>query len=78
MSVGLAWKSASKSNQKLVNQKLCNTVLSWMPIKYMIVFFEGKNQPKSQAFFKREKKMVSSFQHTVQVIVIHDDYETFC
>ena len=28
MSVGLAWKSAAKSNEKLVNQTL---FLSWMP-----------------------------------------------
>ena len=31
MSVGLAWKSAAKSNEKLVNQKYAPLFLSWMP-----------------------------------------------
>ena len=30
MSVGLAWKSAAKSNKKLVNQKYQTLFLSWM------------------------------------------------
>ena len=31
MSMGLAWKSAGKSNGKLVNQKYATLFLSWMP-----------------------------------------------
>ena len=34
MSVGLAWKSAAKSNEKLVNQKYATLFLSWMLLKY--------------------------------------------
>ena len=32
-------KLAAKSNLKLVNQKLCNTVLSWMPFSF---FFKSR------------------------------------
>ena len=31
MSVGLAWNSAAKINEKLVNQKYAKLFLSWMP-----------------------------------------------
>ena len=31
MSMGLAWKSAAKSNEKIVNQKYATLFLSWMP-----------------------------------------------
>ena len=31
MSLGSAWKSAAKSNEKLVNQKYATLFLSWMP-----------------------------------------------
>ena len=31
MSVGLAWKSVAKSDEKLVNQKYATLFLSWMP-----------------------------------------------
>ena len=31
MSVGLAWTSAAKSNEKLDNQKYATLFLSWMP-----------------------------------------------
>ena len=33
MSVGLVWKSAAKSNEKLANQKYETMLLSWMPTK---------------------------------------------
>ena len=33
MAVGLAWKSAAKSNEKLVNQKYATLFLSWMPFR---------------------------------------------
>ena len=33
MSVGLAWKLATKSNEKLVNQKYETPFLSWMPFE---------------------------------------------
>ena len=36
MSVGLAWKSAGKSNEKLVNQKYATLFLSWMPFMHVI------------------------------------------
>ena len=31
MSVGLAWKSAAKSNERLVNQNYAKLFLYWMP-----------------------------------------------
>ena len=34
MSVGLAWKSAAKSNEKLVNEKYATLFLSWMPFTW--------------------------------------------
>ena len=36
MSVGLAWKSAAKINEKLVNQKYATLFLSWMPFNYSL------------------------------------------
>ena len=33
MSVGLVWKSAAKSNEKLVNQKYATLFISWMPFR---------------------------------------------
>ena len=47
MSVALAWKSAAKSNEKLVNQKYATLFLSWMPFLventyfYKLAFSEG-------------------------------------
>ena len=40
MSVGLVWKSAAKSNEKLANQKYETMLLSWMPTK---IINEKKN-----------------------------------
>ena len=37
MSVGLAWKSATKSNEELVNQKYATLFLSWMSFKDLSV-----------------------------------------
>ena len=37
MSVGLAWKSVAKSNEKLVNQKYATLFLSWMPFKDQLI-----------------------------------------
>ena len=36
MSVGLAWKSAAKSNEKLVNQKYVTLFLSWRPFNALL------------------------------------------
>ena len=35
MSVGLAWKAAEKSKEKLVNQKYATLFLSWMPFSLL-------------------------------------------
>ena len=37
MSVGLAWKSAAKSNEKLIIQKYATLFLSWMPFSQIII-----------------------------------------
>ena len=50
MSVGFAWKSAAKSNEKLANQKHATLFLSWMPFRVNICpwikLFFGSNPSK--------------------------------
>ena len=48
MSVGLAWKSAAKSNEKLVNQNYATLFLSWMPLSFQKIscFFFCKRHQK--------------------------------
>ena len=55
LSVRLAWKSATKSNEKLINQKYAKLFLSWMPFStsffsYQCNFFRFFN------FFGRKRK----------------------
>ena len=48
MSVGLAWKSAAKNNEKLVNQKYATVFLSWLPLmsKIVILLLDVGNNSK--------------------------------
>ena len=43
ISVRLAWKSAAKSNDKLVNQKYAPLFLSWMPFRLYIPYARHYN-----------------------------------
>ena len=54
MSVGLAWKLAAKSNERLVNQKYATLFLSWMLFRIWqehLWIIEGKTQVEYLASF---------------------------
>ena len=67
MSLGLAWKSAAKSNEKLLNQKYATLFLSWMPFSSNMAWFW-------KCFCRKYKNM----SYTIEWSLISHSKESNC
>ena len=67
MSVGLAWKSAAKSNKKLVNQKYAKLFLSWILFNDLKNLGQMRQEGSKNDFISKngEKIAAINWQHQV-------------
>ena len=71
MSERLAWKSASKSNEKLVNQQYATPFLSWMPFNDLTNLGQMRQEGCKNDFISKngEKIAAINWQHQVNHFV---------
>ena len=77
MSVGLAWKSAAKNNEKLVNQKYATLFLTWMPIIWIFFILNLSKVAKGcfRNFALNHKKVIwDSNLYGSQIDFWHDNW----
>ena len=74
MSEGLAWKSAAKSNEKLVNQKYATLFLSWMPFNDLTNLGQIRQEGSKNDFIIKNGEKIATirWQHQLNQFPEYD------